>query len=463
MDIDSKYISSFKSVMENMIDNKLNKLGITNYISAIVQKINDDGTVDVFLPPDKTNLVTGIFNRCGEILSVGDSVEISTKNGSLTNSWVFIKHGTNINGNYDKLQEINSEVVVKVLNGRLVTSQLGRDTKLGNALTITADDINLDGININLNGTKGITISSPYFNVTNTGSLGATRGKIGGWNLDDTKLYSGSGSNYISLDSGTSGQNYVMWAGNESPSSAPFRLTRAGALNASNVTISGDITATSGTFNGVIHASGGSFSGNISASGTISGGTISGANISGGTISGISINGNDIASGTLSADKISGGTINGTNVNITNLNANNITGGSLNADRISGGTISSSSISIGGSSHYLRMGPGWTSHPEVSGLNVGGGGINMGGSGISHITSMSFNGQGSISTDTWPFVFYGPVKATGIYLGNGGFTMYGTGSTSETMSVEVAAANIDYKHLLYFENGILCNDTYSPR
>lgn len=116
--------------------------------------------------------------------------------------------------------------------------------------------------------------------------------------------------------------NGNMWsgAGISNFSTAPFRVTNAGVLTATNANITGAITATSGTFTGTvsgstisggsininsgtfqvttagaltatsatitgtINATGGTFSGNITASGTITGGSISGATITGGTV-----------------------------------------------------------------------------------------------------------------------------------------------------------------------------------
>ena len=299
MNIDLNYISQFKSVIEDIVDTEIKNAGITTYIAAIVQKINDDGTVDCYLPPDKNNLVTGIFNRCGEILYVGDSVEIATKNGSLTNAWVFVKHGTNIIGYQKDIDAFGTSVVLKVANGRLTTTALAQDASLGNSFTIVSDDINLDGMNINLNGSRGITISSPYFNVTKTGWITSTGGTIGGWEIGQTKLSSGSGSNYVALDSGTSGENNAIWLGATNSSNAPFRVTRAGGLTATSATIEGSVTANSGQignwsisdgaikYNNNIYLGsdgnvkfGSKFSVNTSGEITASGGTIGGWTIS---------------------------------------------------------------------------------------------------------------------------------------------------------------------------------------
>ena len=84
----------FKEIIQDIAKNEIRHANVPTYIAAIVQKINDDGTVNVYLPPNVSNSVTGILNKCNEPLKVGDSVEIATKSGSLTNCWVALKHGT---------------------------------------------------------------------------------------------------------------------------------------------------------------------------------------------------------------------------------------------------------------------------------------------------------------------------------------------------------------------------------
>ena len=89
------------------------------------------------------------------------------------------------------------------------------------------------------------------------GTITATLGNIGGWLLGTTSLTSGSGTNTVGLDSG--GTNPALYAGSATPGSAPFRVTQAGALTATNATITGAITATSGTFTGTVQATSGGF------------------------------------------------------------------------------------------------------------------------------------------------------------------------------------------------------------
>lgn len=93
MNFDMKNVGVFKKVIEDIIDEKLNNYGITSYISAIVTKVNDNGTVNVVIPPTNNRYVNNLLNKSNETLNVGDSVELCTKNGKLSNAWVAVKHG----------------------------------------------------------------------------------------------------------------------------------------------------------------------------------------------------------------------------------------------------------------------------------------------------------------------------------------------------------------------------------
>ena len=83
-----------KNVIREIAKNEIRNSSFPTYIAAVVQNINDNGTINVFIPPNQSNTVTNLLNKTGERLETGDSVEIATKNGSLTNCWIAIKHGT---------------------------------------------------------------------------------------------------------------------------------------------------------------------------------------------------------------------------------------------------------------------------------------------------------------------------------------------------------------------------------
>lgn len=99
-------------------------------------------------------------------------------------------------------------------------------------------------------GTQGLS----YYDgaLTVKGTVTATAGTIGGWTLGATALTAGSGSTTVGLDSG--GSNPAIYAGSATPGSAPFRVTNAGALTATNATITGTVNFGGGA--GVLDATG---------------------------------------------------------------------------------------------------------------------------------------------------------------------------------------------------------------
>lgn len=64
-------------------------------VSAIVSKVNEDGTVNVYFPPNEKSVFTRIQNQSIYDLQIGDSVEIILKDGTYSNCWILAKHGVN--------------------------------------------------------------------------------------------------------------------------------------------------------------------------------------------------------------------------------------------------------------------------------------------------------------------------------------------------------------------------------
>ena len=121
--------------------------------------------------------------------------------------------------------------------------------KVTSAGVVTANSITIGSDNDTLTYTSsgGLVVK---------GSVTATKGTIGGWTIGSYQLNSGSSTTYVALNSGakdsTNNPNgdYAIWAGNATPSSAPFSVTKKGQLSATGATISGEITATKLTLNG---------------------------------------------------------------------------------------------------------------------------------------------------------------------------------------------------------------------
>jgi hypothetical protein len=212
----------------------------------------------------------------------------------------------------------------------------------------------------------------------------------------------------------TSGDTSIrFWAGSTyaNRETAPFRVTQAGAVTASNMNITG--------------------------------GTLSWSELNKPTKSDLGtwttyINDTGIYTGTLTAGQVNAVAINASSITTGSMSAARITSGTMNAARISGGTISGIAINIndvfqvfssGGTritsgSGYLSVGDA-SSHPWVSALNIAstGGGTQ----GISFRTTNSVGNVGSerghISMNTSNAMFItssGTININNDYGGNVG-------------------------------------------
>jgi hypothetical protein len=94
-----------------------------------------------------------------------------------------------------------------------------------------------------------------------SGSITATTGTIGGWDINATTISKNNAvldsSGNIALGTGNdivilsaTDATYRIWIGNVAAGSAAFTVTKAGVLSATGATISGTITASSGTIGG---------------------------------------------------------------------------------------------------------------------------------------------------------------------------------------------------------------------
>jgi hypothetical protein len=119
VDFDVKQIAEFKKVIEDIVDARLKSYGITSFVAAVVTKVNDDGTVNVTIPPDNSRFVNNVLNKSNESLSTGDSVELCTKNGRLSNAWVAIKHGKSVSGGSleDRVKYLEDNALIFVKTG----------------------------------------------------------------------------------------------------------------------------------------------------------------------------------------------------------------------------------------------------------------------------------------------------------------------------------------------------------
>lgn len=114
-------------------------------------------------------------------------------------------------------------------------------------------------------GAGSLAIGS-YFSVNSAGTITASSGTIGGFTFNSARLYADSGlSTEVNVSTGT----WAFSAGGAN-STAPFRVSSAGAVHASNMTVTG------GSISGASLSIGSNFSVNTAGTMTASGATITG-------------------------------------------------------------------------------------------------------------------------------------------------------------------------------------------
>lgn len=113
--------------------------------------------------------------------------------------------------------------VNNVINGTTAVKKLQTPTISidGNNMTIAAGGV------LSLNSGT-FTVSSGNFSIDANGAMTAKSGQIGGWTISTDRLYAGSGTSYVALN--TNASYPAIWAGNATYSSAPFRVDRDGSV-----------------------------------------------------------------------------------------------------------------------------------------------------------------------------------------------------------------------------------------
>lgn len=122
------------------------------------------------------------------------------------------------------------------------TTLTGTNVTLSNTGVVTAGTVNDVAIMSAADSTYRMwvgnaTAASAPFRVTKAGAITSTSGAIGGWTLGSTSLTAGSAGTTVGVDSG--GANPAFYAGSATPGSAPFRVTNAGALTATSGAVGG--------------------------------------------------------------------------------------------------------------------------------------------------------------------------------------------------------------------------------
>ena len=181
------------------------------------------------------NDVDGVFIGT-EGIAIGDDNEFTVTNAGVLNatSATIVGDITATTGNF--LGDVNA-TSVKAISGSI------------GGFTITPTAISSSGESLILRSNGRITASDAKIaGQIEATHLNADSGSIGGFTIGANTLTT------TEAGIGKAGQAQAFFAGSDTPNSAEFRVSHAGALVASNATITGEVNATTGNFEGAVNA-----------------------------------------------------------------------------------------------------------------------------------------------------------------------------------------------------------------
>jgi hypothetical protein len=204
--------------------------------AAVNATVGQNITIDVTSAPYTTN---ADFNGSFNVLSITTSPPYALTYQGATSSVVtevaatgFVYTGARISGESASGTWFSVDSGFALKNPANVSQNI--ITATASDVTINADFIKAGTVTLGNLGANAI--ASTNFSVSNTGTITAQDGTVGGWTLAATKLSSGTSTSYVAL--ATSG-GYSIYAGSETASSAPFSVTPQGALTAKSGAIGG--------------------------------------------------------------------------------------------------------------------------------------------------------------------------------------------------------------------------------
>lgn len=118
------------------------------------------------------------------------------------------------NGNFNSLFEQQASKITTFVRNDEFQSKFEQEAK---NITLEANQININGATFD-----------------STGKLTLTAGNLGGWQVASQQLYSGSGAYRVGMQSTPTSGSVSFYAGSETPTNAPFRVTNTGAVYASS-------------------------------------------------------------------------------------------------------------------------------------------------------------------------------------------------------------------------------------
>jgi hypothetical protein len=130
---------------------------------------------------------------------------------------------------------------IRDVEGRIVLSVTEPMIQVASGGYVQSDDYDAGTSGFQINGG-----TAEFNDVTVRGTVYASAGEIGGWTITSGHLYAGTGASRAGMHPAS----YPFYAGDETPANAPFRVTPAGALTATDATVTGTVTAAAGAIGG---------------------------------------------------------------------------------------------------------------------------------------------------------------------------------------------------------------------
>lgn len=206
-----------------------------------------------------------------------------------------------------------------------------------------------------IQGVAGVKVQiTPSGDASFSGTVTAAAGAIGGWTIAADQLYSGTGVNRAGLYTGGA-HTIRFYAGDESPSAAPFRVDRSGALTATSATITGALTATSGNITGALQADSittAMLQANSVTAAKVAADQISATHLTADSVTSAKILANtivaaDIAAATITATELAADSVTSAKIVAGTIVASDIAASTITADKLSVTTLSAISADIG--------------------------------------------------------------------------------------------------------------------
>lgn len=119
--MDNNLVSQFWTQINNAIDYKLSSL--TSVKSAIVHSVNQNGTVNISIPPSQI-IYHNIQNQSiYRSLQTGDQVKVLVENGNLSNMWIIggFQLSTDLQGSNSNQPEESVDLTNYVTKNNLTT------------------------------------------------------------------------------------------------------------------------------------------------------------------------------------------------------------------------------------------------------------------------------------------------------------------------------------------------------